>query len=64
MNYLLIGGAQSVGKSETIFRLANTLISRGFTLIAGTIPSALRSLTTSEVIMGLYVVFGRAVKKK
>lgn len=39
MNYLLIGGAQSVGKSETIFRLANSLISRGFTLIAGTIPA-------------------------
>lgn len=39
MNYLLIGGAQSVGKSETIFRLANNLISRGFTLKAGTIPT-------------------------
>jgi len=40
MNYLLIGGAETVGKSETIFRLANNLISRGFTLIAGTIPAS------------------------
>ena len=38
MNCLLIGGAQSVGKSETIYRIANDLTSRGFVLIAGTIP--------------------------
>jgi hypothetical protein len=29
MECLLIGGAQSVGKSETIYRLANSLIAAG-----------------------------------
>lgn len=38
MNCLLIGGAQSVGKSETIYRLANELTSRGFIIVAGSIP--------------------------
>lgn len=38
MNCLLFSGAQSVGKSETIFRLANNLVTRGFILVAGTIP--------------------------
>lgn len=38
MESLLIGGAQSVGKSTTIYRLTNRLISKGFTLVSGTIP--------------------------
>lgn len=38
MNCLLIGGAQSVGKSETIYRLANELSLRGFRVVAGSIP--------------------------
>ena len=40
MESLLISGAQSVGKSETIYRLANNLISKGFVVVAGTIPKA------------------------
>lgn len=38
MNCLLIGGAQSVGKSETIYRLANALTLRGFRVTSGSIP--------------------------
>lgn len=38
MNCLLIGGAQTVGKSESIYRLANNLTSRGFMVVAGNIP--------------------------
>lgn len=39
MECLLIGGAQSVGKSGTIYRLANDLVSRGFSVSAGSIPA-------------------------
>ncbi|WP_395077259.1 hypothetical protein [Flavobacterium sp.] len=40
MNYLLIGGAPSVGKSESIYKLAQTLLTpaRGFTIITGIFP--------------------------
>lgn len=38
MDCLLFGGAQNVGKSETIFRLANRLVGSGFTIIGGSIP--------------------------
>lgn len=38
MESLLIGGAQSVGKSETIYRLANRLVGKGFVVVAGSIP--------------------------
>lgn len=38
MNSLLIGGAQSIGKSETIYSIANMLMAKGFVIIAGTIP--------------------------
>lgn len=38
MNSLLIGGAQSVGKSNTIYRLANRLVSIGFVIVSGSIP--------------------------
>jgi len=38
MECLLIGGAQSVGKSETIYRLTNNLIAFGYGVIAGTFP--------------------------
>lgn len=39
MECLLIGGAETVGKSETIYRLANRLLLRGFVVISGSIPS-------------------------
>ncbi|MDF4201814.1 hypothetical protein PXD56_02535 [Maribacter sp. SA7] len=39
MNSLLIGGAQNTGKSQAIYRIANTLQSKGFKVIAGTIPA-------------------------
>lgn len=39
MDCLLIGGAQSVGKSETIFRLTNRLITKGFIVVAGVLPT-------------------------
>jgi len=39
MECLLIGGAQTVGKSETIYRLANRLLSKGFVIVSGSIPS-------------------------
>ncbi len=39
MENLLIGGAPSVGKSETIYRLANRLIGKGFVVVAGSIPT-------------------------
>jgi hypothetical protein len=41
MNYLLVGGAQSVGKSESIYRLTHDyLIPRGFNVIAGNVPAS------------------------
>lgn len=39
MNYLLFGGTQNVGKSETIWRVTQDLRSRGFTIFAGSIPT-------------------------
>jgi len=39
MKILLIGGAQNVGKSEAIFRIANLLIGKGFIIIAGCLPT-------------------------
>lgn len=39
MNSLLIGGAQNTGKSKAIYRIANTLHGKGFTIIAGSIPA-------------------------
>jgi len=38
MIYLLIGGAQSVGKSEAIIRTADYLLNNGFSVIAGIYP--------------------------
>jgi len=38
MNSLLIGGAQNTGKSQAIYRIANTLVTKGFVIIAGSIP--------------------------
>jgi hypothetical protein len=38
MESLLIGGAQSVGKSGAIHRLANRLIARGFLPIVSSVP--------------------------
>ena len=40
MKCILLGGAESVGKSETIYRLANNLVSRGFVVTAGKIPQS------------------------
>lgn len=41
MNYLLVGGDQSVGKSESIYRLTqNYLIPKGFRAIDGNIPTS------------------------
>lgn len=39
MNSLLIGGAQNTGKSQAIYRIANTLLTKGFKIIAGSIPA-------------------------
>ena len=44
MNFLLIGGQQNTGKSETIYRLANKILS-SFTLINGSIPSSFDDFT-------------------
>jgi uncharacterized protein YqeY len=38
MNSLLIGGAQNSGKSQAIYRIANSLKSKGFKVVAGAIP--------------------------
>jgi len=38
MEILLIGGAQSVGKSTAIYRLVNRLVKNGFSPVAGSIP--------------------------
>lgn len=40
MDCLLFGGAPNVGKSETIFRLANRLVSVGFRIVNGSIPAS------------------------
>ncbi|WP_026775728.1 hypothetical protein [Polaribacter sp. Hel_I_88] len=45
MNSLLIGGAQSVGKSETIYKIASNLVAKGFVVIAGSIPPAFNDFT-------------------
>lgn len=39
MNYLLVGGASNVGKSETIYRLAIRLLASGYSVVAGTVPT-------------------------
>lgn len=39
MNSLLIGGAQRVGKSKTIYKIAKILVGNGFVVIAGVIPT-------------------------
>ncbi|SMC81487.1 hypothetical protein [Moheibacter sediminis] len=39
MECLLIGGAQSVGKSETIYLLTNNLINLGYQVVAGSYPA-------------------------
>nr|WP_315222222.1 hypothetical protein [uncultured Flavobacterium sp.] len=39
MECLLISGAQSVGKSKTIYRLANHLVAIGYVVVAGAIPA-------------------------
>jgi len=39
MENLLIGGAQSVGKSNSIYRLANRLVASGFVVVSGFIPT-------------------------
>lgn len=38
MNYLLIGGAPNVGKSETIWLATQVLISKGFIPVVGSVP--------------------------
>lgn len=40
MNYFLFGGAPSVGKSQSIYRLTQTLLTpaRGFMIVSGTFP--------------------------
>ena len=38
MNCLLLGGAPSVGKSESIYRLAKHLLSKGFLDITNSVP--------------------------
>lgn len=46
MKYLLFGGAQNVGKSETIWRTAQYLINaKSFSIVAGTLPSGPLSLS-------------------
>lgn len=40
MKSLLIGGAQNTGKSQAIYRIANTLLGKGFKIIAGSIPAS------------------------
>jgi GTPase SAR1 family protein len=39
MDCLLISGAQSVGKSEAIYRLTNNLIASGYRIVAGVYPA-------------------------
>lgn len=40
MKYLLIGGAENVGKSETIYHIANYLVNfKKFQIVVGNIPS-------------------------
>lgn len=38
MNYLLLGGAQNIGKTQAITGQANRLINSGFQIIAGSFP--------------------------
>ncbi|MCY1530963.1 hypothetical protein D9M68_661730 [compost metagenome] len=40
MDCLLFGGAPSVGKSETIYRLTLFLLSKGFVDVLGTVPAS------------------------
>lgn len=42
MNNLLIGGAQNTGKTDTIYRLTETLLNGRFTLIVGDFPASPR----------------------
>lgn len=39
MRYLLIGGAETVGKTGTIIRLTDLLISKGYSVVSGKYPS-------------------------
>jgi len=44
MIYLLIGGAQSVGKTQTIIRTADYLLNNGFKLKEGIYPNAKKDI--------------------
>lgn len=46
MNCLLIGGAPSVGKSESIYRLSVYLLNHGYTDITNTVPPEFRDFRT------------------
>jgi len=46
MKSLLIGGAPSVGKSETIYRLTNSFIAKGFVVVSGFIPTSFDDFKT------------------
>jgi hypothetical protein len=39
MKYLLLGGAPSVGKTSAIYRLAQFLLTKGYVIIEGNIPT-------------------------
>ena len=45
MDCLLIGGAQSVGKTEAVFRLTQNLLANGFNVTAGTVPATVADFT-------------------
>lgn len=42
MIYLLIGGAPNVGKSESIYSCTIILLSKGFKVVQGSVPSSLK----------------------
>ncbi|MBY8963157.1 hypothetical protein KJK34_10375 [Flavobacterium sp. D11R37] len=58
MDCLLIGGAQSVGKSETIYRLTENLIAAGYLVTAGTFPA---TFTDFRVVLQGPNRFGKTV---
>ncbi len=59
MECLLIGGAQSVGKSEAIYRLTNNLTAFGYTVVAGSIPA---TFSDFRVVLEGQNRFGKIVR--
>lgn len=59
MDSLLIGGAQSIGKSGAIYRLTHRLITKGFIVVSGSFPA---TFVDFKVVLEGYNIQGKKVR--